>query len=246
MNYLTDKLETNGAFVRPTTRLGRKLIARCLRKPFPGELPGDEKDRFAGIAAGEFSAVRMMDAMKEWSPTGDERACIPFFCDEARDGYGSRAYHEIFDRLRLEDRWRCWCQFYGIKKETSAWPRYFEIRGGACFSRVLARKTWHHSQAVFEFEMAQKEQEECAEIATHPGWRITNKDKATAETLRAAAKREREKQQRHVDELRNVWRDRERKELDRMIEVMDTFRGSPQRRSRRSKRAQLRALGITA
>ena len=94
--------------------------------------------------------------------------------------------------------------------------------------------------------MAQKEQEECAEIATHPGWRITNKDKATAETLRAAAKREREKQQRHVDELRNVWRDRERKELDRMIEVMDTFRGSPQRRSRRSKRAQLRALGITA
>ena len=96
-----------------------------------------------------------------------------------------------------------------------------------------------------ELQFAAQEQRECYDAARNRAWKFTKADKATSETMHAAIKREkkREEERERRAELRErlaFVRDRIRRE-----EVTRAL-GNPQTQSRRSKRAQLRALGIPA
>lgn len=221
MLYAEDKIETRGAFVLPTTRAGRKLIRRCLRK---------NPEAFAGSAVPGAWPAGIANRLLETERDSEYYAdIIPAFSDQTKDAYGKRTF-ERFDRLQNVLHH---CGSFGnlstVYGRTEDWKgeKVYENVLGSCFSRVLVRASWHHRCADYELEEAIREQEE--------RWKDA-KEAADAERER---KRERE---RILREAREARKEKARlAERSRAVRVAVAFSGR-----NGNKIKQLRALGIVA
>lgn len=114
------------------------------------------------------------------------------------------------------------------------------------YSRVDVCAAWDNHCREYEAERASVEQEEIIDAIKNRAWRFSKADKANAETLKSAIQRERERQKRRIEERIERSEAAERLARSRRAEVYDALGSAPSRRTRRSKREQLLALGIIA
>jgi hypothetical protein len=210
-----------GPFVLPDTRGGRRIILRALRKGF--------LDYFGKCGSGADFAGNV-------TPEGE----IPCFTGRTCGGVFSRWIGKPGNdpRVMISDL----LEYSGTTVDGKPY-----LVKHAPFSRVEVLTSTCRSR-IYQFDdrcQAWEEWRKCYDAARNRAWKFTKADKATVETMHAAIKREktREEERERRAELRErlaFERDTERRE-----EVYRAI-GNSQTQSRRSKRAQLRALGIPA